>query len=182
MNARSGCRPHQRVPSRNIWTRPARKHRVSSGYLVYSATHGISVFARNDDYFLGVPQSRSSNCGHFGRATGWASATILHIRFAVHLLRDLPFPWPPGKETERSSAQAIAAAAKELVEQRDAWLETRPVQANLNSRSVRSPTCTTNGLPGWTNFTGGLTPQSSMRTPAGRTIRPTIRSWSGCWR
>ena len=35
-----------------------------------------------------------------------------------------PFPWPPGKEPKDDSrVQAIAAAAKELVEMRERWLD-----------------------------------------------------------
>ena len=34
-----------------------------------------------------------------------------------------PFPWPPGKEPENSQqAESIAEAARELVRQRDNWL------------------------------------------------------------
>ncbi len=38
-----------------------------------------------------------------------------------------PFPWPPGKEPKDDPrVQAIAQAAKELVEQRDRWLKADP--------------------------------------------------------
>ena len=34
-----------------------------------------------------------------------------------------PFPWPPGKEAKDDQrVQAIAVAARDLVEKRDAWL------------------------------------------------------------
>ena len=34
-----------------------------------------------------------------------------------------PFPWPPGKEPkDNHRVEAVAAAARELVKKRDAWL------------------------------------------------------------
>ena len=43
-----------------------------------------------------------------------------------------PFPWPPGNEPKDSPlVKAIAVAARELVEKRDAWLNPpTPAQRN----------------------------------------------------
>jgi hypothetical protein len=51
-----------------------------------------------------------------------------------------PFPWPPGKEPgDDPRVQAIARAAKELVEQRDRWLKADPTPGRLRRASRPSP-------------------------------------------
>jgi hypothetical protein len=49
-----------------------------------------------------------------------------------------PFPWPPGEEpTDDARVQAIAAAAKELVEKRDRWLNPEcATDAELKKRTL----------------------------------------------
>jgi hypothetical protein len=85
--------------------------------------HQARVFARADDYFFGVLHSKIHEL--------WARATGTQLREAESGLRytpsstfeTFPFPWPPGKEPKDDlRVQAIAQAAKELVEQRDRWL------------------------------------------------------------
>jgi len=59
-----------------------------------------------------------------------------------------PFPWPPGKEpVEDARVQAIATAAKELVEKRDAWLN--PPGATQQELVTRTLTKLYNARPAW---------------------------------
>jgi type II restriction/modification system DNA methylase subunit YeeA len=84
---------------------------------------GIYVFSRDDDYFFGILHSRIHEL--------WARATGTQLREAESGFRytptstfeTFPFPWVPGAEPKDDPrVQAIAQAAKELVEQRDRWL------------------------------------------------------------
>ena len=90
--------------------------------------HQTRVFAREDDYFFGVLQSRIHEL--------WSRASGTQLREAESgfrytpssIFETFPFPWPPGKEpTDDLRVQAIAQAAKELVEQRDQWLKADPI-------------------------------------------------------
>jgi len=48
-----------------------------------------------------------------------------------------PFPWPPGKEPGGSSVAAIATAAKELNDMREAWLNPAgETEAELKKRTL----------------------------------------------
>jgi hypothetical protein len=83
----------------------------------------LIVFARDDDYFFGILQSRLHEL--------WARATGTQLREAESGFRytpsstfeTFPFPWAPGQEPKDDPRViAISQAAKELVEQRDRWL------------------------------------------------------------
>ncbi|MDQ6694527.1 MAG: class I SAM-dependent DNA methyltransferase, partial [Chloroflexota bacterium] len=59
-----------------------------------------------------------------------------------------PFPWPPGKEpTDDPRVQAIAEAARELVEKRDRWLN--PEGASEAELKKRTLTNLYNERPTW---------------------------------
>ena len=59
-----------------------------------------------------------------------------------------PFPWPPGHEPKDSPlVEAIAEAARELVEKRDAWLNP-PAQAQ-DDLKTRTLTNLYNARPAW---------------------------------
>ena len=59
-----------------------------------------------------------------------------------------PFPWPPGQEpTDDPKVQAIAEAAKELVEKRDNWLN--PAGATDAELKKRTLTNLYNQRPTW---------------------------------
>src|SRR5207247_88072 len=81
---------------------------------------GIYVFARDDDYFFGVLHSRAHEV--------WALklGTRLETRpryTPTTSFETFPLPWPPGHEpVTEPNCMAIAGAARELVEKRDAWL------------------------------------------------------------
>ncbi|MBN2100240.1 MAG: class I SAM-dependent DNA methyltransferase, partial [Dehalococcoidia bacterium] len=98
----------------------------------------VVVFARNNDYFLGVLQS--------GVHELWARGTGTQLREAESGFRysqtmtfeTFPLPWPPGQEpTDDPRVQAIAEAARELVEKRDAWLNPPgAAEAELKKRTL----------------------------------------------
>jgi type II restriction/modification system DNA methylase subunit YeeA len=81
---------------------------------------GTLVFARSDDYFFGILHSRVHE------VWGLHMGTQLEDRpryTPTSTFETFPFPWPPGKEPQDSpQVEAIAEAARELVRQRDNWL------------------------------------------------------------
>ncbi|MFA6134444.1 MAG: DNA methyltransferase [Phycisphaerae bacterium] len=106
---------------------------------------GIYVFARADDYFFGVLHSRPHEL--------WAlrQGTSLEDRpryTPTTTFETFPFPWPPGQESfDDPRVQAIAQAAKELVEKRDAWLN--PPDASPEVLKERTLTNLYNQRPTW---------------------------------
>jgi len=109
--------------------------------------HKLHVFARNDDYFFGVLQSRLhevwtlSTCSWMGVGNdpSYNSATTFET---------FPFPWPPGSESQDSpQVQAIAEASRVLVAKRDAWLN--PPDASEADLKARTLTRLYNARPAW---------------------------------
>lgn len=80
----------------------------------------LVVFARSDDWFFGMLQCATHNL--------WAlrSGTQLEDRpryTPTTCFETFPLPWPPGKEDVKHPAYVrISAAAKELNELRERWL------------------------------------------------------------
>jgi type II restriction/modification system DNA methylase subunit YeeA len=110
--------------------------------------HQLYIFAREDDYFFGVLHSRIHEA--------WARATGTQTREAESGFRytpestfeTFPFPWPPSKEPEDDpGVEAIAAAARELVQKRDAWLN--PPNASAAELKKRTLTNLYNENPTW---------------------------------
>jgi type II restriction/modification system DNA methylase subunit YeeA len=107
--------------------------------------HKLHVFAREDDYFFGVLHSRVHEI--------WSLkiGSTLEDRPSYSSSRtfeSFPFPFPPGKETKKDvRVQTIAQAAKELVDQRDAWLN----PANIAEAELKKRTLTNlyNARPEW---------------------------------
>lgn len=100
----------------------------------------VYVFAREDDYFFGVIHSHihevwslvtSSRHGDGGETGGRPTYNL------TTCFETFPFPYPPGKEPKNREVTAIAQAAKELVEQRDRWLQTSEVSQE-DSKSLKS--------------------------------------------
>jgi type II restriction/modification system DNA methylase subunit YeeA len=99
------------------------KHRIFSWIPANSIPDSrVYIFARDDDYFFGVLHSRihekwslaTSSRHGVGNDPTYNNTTCFET---------FPFPWQPGKEPKDDlRVQAIAQAAKELVEQRDRWL------------------------------------------------------------
>jgi len=106
---------------------------------------GTLVFARDDDYFFGVLHSKIHEI--------WAlkQGTSLEDRpryTPTSTFETFPFPWSPGHEPQADPhIQAIAQAAKELVEMRDRWLNAD----NLSEieRKKRTLTNLYNARPTW---------------------------------
>lgn len=110
--------------------------------------HTIVVFAFSDDYYLGVLQSSIHEV--------WARRLATQVRDSESGCRytsqstfeTFPFPWPPGKEpVQDTRVQNIAAAAKELVEKRDAWLN--PPGTSERECADRTLTNLYNKRPAW---------------------------------
>jgi hypothetical protein len=109
---------------RYIATPRVSKHRLFVWLPIEAlANDGTIVFARDDDYFFGVLHSKLHEI--------WARRTGTQLREAESGFRytptstfeTFPFPFPPGQEPQDDPRiQAIAQAAKDLVEQRDNWL------------------------------------------------------------
>lgn len=135
--------------SRYIATPEVGKHRI----YVWMQPHVLSnqqtlVYARDDDYFLGVIHSLVHEV--------WARAKGTQLREAESGFRytptttfeTFPFPWPPGQEpTDDPRVQAIAAAAKDLVSLRDNWLN--PPGATETELKTRTLTNLYNQRPTW---------------------------------
>jgi type II restriction/modification system DNA methylase subunit YeeA len=131
---------------RFIVTPRVSKHRlfvwVPTGTLIDSATF---LFAREDDYFFGVLHSKPHEL--------WAlrTGTSLEDRpryTPTTTFETFPFPWPPGREPlDDALVEAIAAAARELVYLRDAWLN--PPGASEAELKKRTLTNLYNARPTW---------------------------------
>jgi type II restriction/modification system DNA methylase subunit YeeA len=84
--------------------------------------HTLHNIAREDDYFFGVLQSRIHVV--WALAQGNRMGVGNDPRYnSSHTFETFPFPWPPGQESKDDPrVEAIAEAARELVEKRDNWL------------------------------------------------------------
>jgi hypothetical protein len=105
----------------------------------------LTVFSRDDDYFFGVLHSRPHEL--------WALRMGTHLETRPRYtptttFETFPFPWPPGQEPQDDPrVLAIAAAARELVEKRDAWLN--PAGASEAELKKRTLTNLYNRRPTW---------------------------------
>jgi len=110
---------------RFICTPRVAKHRVfvwlDIEVLPDSATVAI---ARDDDYFFGVLHSKLHETWSLRMGTSLEDRP----RYTpTTTFETFPFPWPPGAEDESCAAYAaISAAAKQLHEERHAWLNPTP--------------------------------------------------------
>ncbi|MDP9350547.1 MAG: class I SAM-dependent DNA methyltransferase, partial [Chloroflexota bacterium] len=107
--------------------------------------HQLIVFARDDDYFFGVLHSKP----HELWALRMGTALEDRPRYTpTTTFETFPFPWPPGKEPEGDRrVEAIAEAARELVEKRDRWLN--PEGAREAELKKRTLTNLYNARPTW---------------------------------
>jgi hypothetical protein len=135
-----------RGESRFITTPGVAKHRIFVWVKPeVLCNQGTLVFARDDDYFLGILHSRAHEL--------WALRMCTHLESRPRYtptttFETFPFPWPPGKETQDNvRVQAIAGAAHELVAQRDAWLN--PPGASEAELHKRTLTNLYNQRPTW---------------------------------
>jgi len=106
---------------------------------------GTVVYARGDDYFLGVLHSKVHEL--------WAlrMGTFLEDRpryTPTSTFETFPFPWAPGAERANDPCvDAIAAAAHDLMEQRARWLA--PTDAAAAELKTRTLTNLYNARPMW---------------------------------
>lgn len=134
--ARPGMRRALDGKTRFISTPGVSKHRI----FVWMpknvlCNQGTLVFAVDDDYYFGVLQSRPHELWSLKLGTSLEDRP----RYTpTTTFETYPFPWPPGQEPwSDSRLQAIASAAKELVELRDAWLNPPGLaEAELKKRTL----------------------------------------------
>jgi hypothetical protein len=82
--------------------------------------YGVHVIARHDDYFLGVLHSKIHEVWSLRVGSRLTDRPKYN---SSRIFDTFPFPWAPGKEPKADArVKAISQAAKELVEQRDRWL------------------------------------------------------------
>jgi hypothetical protein len=107
--------------------------------------HTCHVIAREDDYAFGIIHSR----GHEIWSLAQGASLEDRPRYSsARTFETYPFPWPPGHEPKDSPlVEAIAEAARELVEKRDAWLS--PPDASAEELKRRTLTNLYNARPSW---------------------------------
>jgi hypothetical protein len=107
----------------------------------------LFVFARDDDYFFGVLHSRAHELWSL-RTASWHGVGNDPTYNTGTCFETYPFAWPPGKEpTTDPRVQAIAFAARRLVELRDNWLNA--LAANDPDLKKRTLTNLYNQRPTW---------------------------------
>ncbi len=147
-NPRPGMRHALRPLQRYIVTPAVSKHRmfvwVSTSVL---PDHRLCAFARDDNYFFGVLHSRVHEL--------WALTTSSRHGVGndptynnTTCFKTFPLPWVPGAEPKDDPrVEAIAEAARELVEKRDRWLN--PEGADEATLKKRTLTNLYNERPTW---------------------------------
>jgi len=147
--ARPGMRQALGGLSRFVATPGVSKHRVfvwvDSKIL---CNQGTLVFARYDDYFFGVLHSKVHELWARRQGTQLREAESGFRYTPTTCFETFPFPWPPGnKPIDDPNVQAIAVAAKDLVEKRDRWLN--PEGMEENELKKRTLTNLYNQRPTW---------------------------------
>jgi len=150
--ARPGMRSKLQDKTRFIATPRVAKHRIFTwvqGNIL--SNDGTIVFATEDDYFFGILHSKLHEI--------WAlkQGTSLEDRpryTPTSTFETFPFPWAPGAEPaarDDPRVQAISEAAKELVEQRDRWLnaDLTPDPSPKRRGEQRTLTNLYNARPTW---------------------------------
>ena len=128
--------------SRYIATPRVAKHRifrwVDRTALPDSA---LCVFARDDDYFFGILHSTAHEVWARTQGTQLRDAESGFRYTPLTCFATFPFPWPPNAEPtsgpELAQKEAIAEAARHLVELRDRWLNPpNTPKADLKKRTL----------------------------------------------
>ena len=133
---------------RYIATPSVAKHRL---FVWFSpdilSTHANVLFARDDDYFFGVLHSKLHETWSLRMGT-WLGKGNDPRYTPTTTFETFPFPWSPGHEDESHPAHAaISAAAKQLHEERHAWLN--PEGASAKELKDRTLTNLYNALRVW---------------------------------
>ncbi len=124
--------------SRVLVTPRVAKHRLfvwASRELVPDSR--LFAFARDDDYFFGILHSRIHEVWSLGTSSRHGVGNDPTYNNST-CFETFPFPWPPGREPAGDPrVEAIAQAARELVEKRDAWLNPPDLsEAELKKRTL----------------------------------------------
>jgi len=109
--------------------------------------HRLYIFARSDDYFFGVLHSKPHELWSLrkGGRIGVGNDPVYNLG---RCFETYPFPWPPGQEPlDDPLVQAIAQAARDLVEKRDVWLN--PPDITESELKKRTLTNLYNQRPTW---------------------------------
>jgi hypothetical protein len=107
----------------------------------------LVVFARDDDYFFGVLQSRAHEVWSLRMGT-WLGVGNDPRYTPTTCFETFPLPWLPGQEpTDDPRVTAIAAAARDLDAKRRAWLD--PPGATPDDLKKRTLTNLYNTRPSW---------------------------------
>ncbi len=110
--------------------------------------HALLVFARDDDYFFGVLHSSQHELWARRKGTQVREAESGFRYTPTSTFETFPFPWPPGKEpNDDPRVKAIGAAARELVNKRNGWLN--PPDASAAELKKRTLTNLYNENPTW---------------------------------
>jgi type II restriction/modification system DNA methylase subunit YeeA len=133
---------------RFICTPTVAKHRLfirSDGIAL--PDHQLIVIARDDDDFFGVLHSKLHELWALRMGT-WLGVGNDPRYTPTTTFETFPFPWPPGQEPAGDPrVEAIAQAARELVEKRDRWLN--PEGASEAELKRRTLTNLYNERPTW---------------------------------
>ncbi|MGB3635946.1 MAG: hypothetical protein WA982_18055, partial [Rubrobacteraceae bacterium] len=99
--------------------------------------HKLHVFAREDDYFLGVLHSRVHETWSLAQAS-WLGVGNDPSYSSSRTFETFPLPWPPNEESvEDPRVERIAKAAHRLDELRRNWLNPEgATEAELKKRTL----------------------------------------------
>src|SRR5690606_31097471 len=107
----------------------------------------LVIFARDDDYFLGILHSHLHETWSLAKA-GRHGVGNDPAYSNDQCFETFPFPWPPGKEDQTDPRViAVAEAARELVRLRGNWLN--PPGASEAELKKRTLTNLYNLSPTW---------------------------------
>ena len=97
----------------------------------------VVAIARDDEYFFGVLHSKFHEVWSL-RMGSWLGKGNDPRYTPTTTFETFPFPWSPGSEdTDSAAYQAISAAAKDLHEEREAWLNPEGVKGKaLKERTL----------------------------------------------
>jgi type II restriction/modification system DNA methylase subunit YeeA len=146
--ARPGLRKAIKGLKRCIVTPEVAKHRVFDWMGTDTVPdHKLHVIARDNDFTFGILQSRVHESWALAQCS-WIGVGNDPSYSSTRTFETFPFPWPPGKELQDDPlVTAIAAAARNLVEKRDAWLN--PPDISATELKKRTLTNLYNDNPTW---------------------------------
>lgn len=135
--------------SRYIVTPRVSKHRLFAWFgSTTIPDSAVVAFMRRDDYFFGLLHSKVHELWARRQGTQLREVESGFRYTPSSCFETFPFPWPPGEEPKGNPfGEAIADAARDLVEMRQAWLN----PPSLSEEELRKRTLTNlyNKRPTW---------------------------------